>query len=84
MCPHTSVGYLAMDEFVYENDLNPLYMNGIILSTAHPVKFGEVVEPLIQAHIHIPERLKSIISGKKQSITMSASFDVFKTWLMNK
>ncbi|MDB5226788.1 MAG: thrC [Bacteroidota bacterium] len=84
MCPHTSVGYLAMDEFVYENDLNPLYINGIVLSTAHPVKFGDVVEPLIQAHIHIPDRLKSIISGKKQSITMSPSFDVFKTWLMNK
>lgn len=84
MCPHTAVGYLGMDEFVYENDLNPYYINAIILSTAHPVKFGEIVEPLIEAHIHIPDRLKSIINGKKLSIPMSANFDVFKTWLMSK
>ena len=84
MCPHTAVGYLGMDEFVYENDLNPYYINSVILATAHPVKFGDVVEPLIEAHIHIPDRLKSIISGKKQSVLMSADFDVFKTWLMTK
>ena len=84
MCPHTAVGYLGMDEFVYENDLNPYYINGIILATAHPVKFGDVVEPLIEAHIHIPERLKSIINGKKQSVLMSVDFDIFKTWLLSK
>ena len=84
MCPHTAVGYLGLDEFVYENDLNPYYINGIILATAHPVKFGEVVEPLIEAHIHIPDRLKSIINGRKLSIPMSANFDVFKTWLLSK
>lgn len=84
MCPHTAVGYLGMDEFVYENDLNPYYINAVILSTAHPVKFGEVVEPLIEAHIHIPDRLKSIISGKKQSVLMSPNFDVFKNWLLTK
>ena len=32
----------------------------------------------------ILESLKSIISGKKQSVLMSADFDVFKTWLMTK
>ena len=84
MCPHTAVGYLGMDEFVYENDLNPYYINSVILATAHPVKFGDVVEPLIEAHIHIPERLKSIINGKKQSVLMSADFDIFKTWLLSK
>jgi threonine synthase len=84
MCPHTAVGYLGMDEFVYENDLNPYYINSVILATAHPVKFGDVVEPLIEAYIHIPERLKSIISGKKQSVLMSADFDVFKNWLLTK
>ncbi|WP_396325465.1 pyridoxal-phosphate dependent enzyme, partial [Klebsiella pneumoniae] len=27
MCPHTAVGYLGMDEFVFDNDLNPYYIN---------------------------------------------------------
>lgn len=84
MCPHTAVGYLGLDEFVYENDLNPYYINGIILSTAHPVKFGDIVEPLIGEKVDLPERLQSIINGRKLSIPMSANFDVFKNWLLMK
>ncbi len=84
MCPHTAVGYLAMEEFVYENDLNPYFINSVILSTAHPVKFGNIVEPLIEAYIHIPKRLENIIKGEKLSIPMSPNFDAFKTWLMTK
>ncbi len=84
LCPHTAVGYLGMQEFIEEQDLNPLYVNAIVLSTAHPVKFGEVVEPLIQAFIKIPDRLQSILKGKKKSVLMSADFDVFKTWLLSK
>jgi threonine synthase len=83
MCPHTAVGYLAMEDFIYDNDLNPYYINSIILATAHPVKFGDVVEPLIEAHIHIPKRLENIINGKKQTVLMSANFDIFKNWLMS-
>ncbi len=84
MCPHTAIGYLGMEDFVFDNDLNPYFINSVILATAHPVKFGEIVEPLIEAHIHIPERLKSIINGKKLSVPMSANFDVFKNWLLAK
>lgn len=84
MCPHTAVGYLGMEKFVYENDLNPLYINSVILSTAHPVKFGDIVEPLIGQKVNIPERLQSIINGKKIAIPMSSNFEEFKTWLLNK
>ena len=84
LCPHTAVGYMAMDQFVDDNDLNPYYINSVILATAHPVKFGDVVEPLIGEKVEIPERLESIINGKKKSINMSANFDVFKMWLLDK
>lgn len=84
MCPHTAVGYLGMDQFVLENDLNPLFINAVVLSTAHPVKFGEVVEPLIGKKVEIPERLQNIINGKKQSIPMSTDFVGFKSWLLSK
>lgn len=84
LCPHTAVGYLGMEEFVYENDLNPLYINGIVLATAHPVKFGEVVEPLIGEEVSIPERLEHIIKGEKLSIPMTTDFSDFKHWLLNK
>ena len=63
MCPHTAVGYLGMENFVYENDLN-LYINSVILSTAHPVKFGSIVEPLIGQKLIYLSSLQSIINKK--------------------
>jgi len=84
LCPHSAVGYLGLDKFVNDNELDPTYINGIVLSTAHPVKFGEVVEPLIGKKVEIPERLKSIIDGEKLSIPMSADFNTFKSWLLSK
>lgn len=81
MCPHTAVGYLAMQDFLKNH---PEPTNAVVLSTAHPVKFGEVVEPLIGQAIEIPERLKSILVNDKKSISMSKEFSMFKEWLMNK
>ncbi len=81
LCPHTAVGYMAMNEFLSNH---PVSSNNIVLSTAHPVKFGEVVEPLIGQAIEIPERLKSILVNEKKSIPMSNDFSMFKEWLLNK
>jgi threonine synthase len=84
MCPHTAVGYLGMEQFIEENDLNPLEINAVVLSTAHPVKFGEVVEPLIGKKVEIPQRLQAIVNGEKKSIPMNADFEGFKNWLLTK
>jgi threonine synthase len=81
VCPHTAVGCLAMKDFLKSH---PEPSNAIVLATAHPVKFGEVVEPIIGKKIEIPERLKSILVNDKQSISMSKEFSMFKEWLMNK
>ncbi|HUH74024.1 MAG TPA: threonine synthase [Chitinophagales bacterium] len=80
VCPHTAVGYLAMKDFLKSH---PEPSNAIVLSTAHPVKFGEVVEPLIGKAVEIPERLKSILVNDKKSIPMNKEFSTFKDWLMN-
>lgn len=81
VCPHTAVGCLAMQDFLKSH---PEPSNAIVLATAHPVKFGEVVEPLIGKAVEIPERLKSILVNDKKSISMSKEFTMFKEWLMNK
>jgi len=84
LCPHTAVGVLGMNQFIDDEDLNPLYINAITLSTAHPIKFGEIVEPLIQDKIEIPERLKEIIKGEKVSLSQKATFEEFKSYLLNR
>ncbi|MCO5249662.1 MAG: threonine synthase [Chitinophagales bacterium] len=81
ICPHTAVGYLAMEAFLKDKS-EP--SNAIVLATAHPVKFGNVVEPLIGEKIEIPQRLSKMLKGEKQSIPMSKNFDDFKEWLMNR
>lgn len=81
LCPHTAVGYLAIKEFISTQNESS---NNIVLSTAHPVKFGEVVEPLIGEAVEIPQRLQEMLGNEKKSIPMSKEFEDFKNWLLNK
>lgn len=81
MCPHTAVGYLAMEAYLKET---AGAANAIVLGTAHPVKFGDVVEPLIGQKVAIPERLQKMLGTEKLSIPMSSKFADFKEWLMSK
>jgi threonine synthase len=81
MCTHTAVGYLGMDAYLSENPNSA--SNNIVLSTAHPVKFSEVVEPIIEDVIAIPERLKKAMGTNKMSTPMSADFNSFKNFLFH-
>lgn len=79
--PHGAVGYLALKSYMNEFGED---INGIVLETAHPVKFAEVVSPQIGEEVAIPERMKYLLEKEKMSIPMSADFEVFKAFLMNK
>lgn len=74
--PHGACGYEALKENLQPSE------TGIFLETAHPAKFKEKVETIINQDIDIPQRLKTFMSGKKQSIAMSKQFDDFKAFLM--
>ena len=54
MDPHTAVGYLALCDALEDEDSSTV---GVVLSTAHPAKFGEVVEPVIGREIELPPQL---------------------------
>ena len=51
--PHTAVGYQAL---VRELEERPGVL-GILVGTAHPAKFAEVVEPVVGTPLPIPEAL---------------------------
>ncbi|WP_109831458.1 threonine synthase [Reichenbachiella versicolor] len=59
--PHGAVGYLGLKE--YMNDY-PAEV-GVFLETAHPAKFGDVVEPIINEPVVMPDRLKAYAEGTK-------------------
>ena len=60
MDPHTAVGYLALRDALAGEADDTL---GVMLSTAHPAKFGEVVESVIDREIELPPQLAERLDG---------------------
>jgi len=65
--PHTAVGYLGLNK--YHKDFNKNAV-GIILSTAHPSKFSECIEPAIGQSIPIPERLNECLDKRMYKMSL--------------
>ncbi len=78
--PHGAVGYLAAKEFVkdYGNDFNI-----VVLETAHPSKFPEIVNDALRINVKIPERLKAYLNKEKHSVKISGSYDDFNDYLLS-
>ena len=80
MDPHGSVGYLGLKKYLKEMGNQ---VKGIFLETAHPAKFGEVVEPIIKKEIKIPQQLQKFQNKTKKSLYMKNDFNIFKDFLYN-
>jgi threonine synthase len=77
--PHGAVAYAALERYLQEHNSD----KGIILETAHPVKFYDVVEPVIGQTVETPEPVKEILNKKKVSEKMKPDFDAFKEFLLS-
>ena len=75
--PHGACGYQALKDGLKANEA------GIFLETAHPAKFLETVENILDRKIEIPLPLQEFMKGAKQSIELDKSFASFKAFLMN-
>lgn len=67
--PHTAVGWSALESALPKND----GAYGIVLGTAHPAKFGEVVEPALGRNIPLPQELACHLDKPVQSEPLAAS-----------
>jgi threonine synthase len=77
--PHGAVGYLALERYLQQHPSS----RGMILETAHAVKFYDVVEPVLNKKIDLPEAVKRIINLQKESSTINSNYDELKNALMN-
>ncbi|HEV8511916.1 MAG TPA: threonine synthase [Cyclobacteriaceae bacterium] len=75
--PHGAIGYLGLKKYQSQNLENV----GVVLETAHPAKFLDVVESTLQTKLEIPDGLKFFLSKKKTSISCNADFNSFKNLL---
>ena len=76
--PHGACGYQALKE-----GLNP-GETGFFLETAHPAKFKDTVDGILNSDIEIPAKLQAFMQGTKQSIPMTKDFTSFKAYLLSK
>jgi threonine synthase len=79
MDPHGAIGYLGLKEYVKESGKDA---TGIFLATAHPAKFIEVVNDIIEKDVEIPARLQEVANKKKESIVIENDFEKLKSFLL--
>jgi len=91
--PHGAVAFAAAEIFLANEakvntnaNTNANAQNhthrAIILETAHPVKFPEVVEEAIGEKIEVPASVQFLLDKAKVSIPLAANYPAFKQWMM--
>jgi len=76
--PHGAVGYLALKKYLQTQGDG----KGFFAETAHPVKFYDVVEPVINKKIKLPEAVAKIIDKEKIAVPIDTDFNQLKSYLM--
>ena len=76
--PHGALGYAALKKYLQQHPGN----KGFFLETAHPVKFYDVVEPIIQQPVPLPASVNELLKLKKNSVTMNAKYEELKEYLL--
>ena len=85
--------FIAAEQFLSEQQVNiktnsttefAFNAGAIILETAHPVKFPEVVEEAIGKALSIPASVQNLFEKEKVSIPLAPNYTAFKNWMLNK
>jgi threonine synthase len=76
--PHGAVGFRALDQYLQSYP----DQKGIVLETAHPVKFYDAVEPVIGQSVPIPATIQHQLTLEKNSIKMEANSESLKSFLL--
>ncbi len=75
ICPHTATATYAYQQLDQEERQNS---DWVIVATAHPAKFEQIVEPLIGRDIPLPEPLLRIQSKPSRSVPIDAELKSLK------
>lgn len=78
--PHSAVAFASLEQYLKENPGK----KGLILGTAHPVKFPDAVENAIQTKIEIPKSLRALMKKEKKTVEINSDFEELKRFLLDK
>jgi threonine synthase len=77
--PHSAIAYKGLRD-TFTNVGRPKCA-GVFLATAHPAKFGEVVEPVIGRAPDLPPPLADALARPRQVLRLEASLDAVRSTL---
>lgn len=88
--PHGAVAYLGLEKFRKsfdsaqddKSDKEGGDFIGVLLETAHPAKFVEVVEDVLKEKVEIPEKLEAFNKREKKSVEFPVDFEAVKNYLI--
>jgi threonine synthase len=72
--PHSAVAFASLEDWLV---LHPS-KKGIIMGTAHPIKFPDVVEQAVSAPVAMPARLKELLQRPKKAYPLEPTYAAFK------
>lgn len=78
--PHGAIGYLGLKKYL--NNFKSSNTVGVFLETAHPIKFLNIVEEVLQKKIDIPIAVSKMLNQKKVSIKIETYKDL-KNYLIS-
>ena len=76
--PHGAVAYRALEDYLQTSTNS----KGIFLETAHPVKFYDVVEPVIAQTVAVPDSIKEQLTKEKKSTLIGVGVEELKRFLV--
>ena len=77
--PHGAVGFFALNQYLS----NHPGQQGFILETAHPVKFYDVVEPVINEKVPLPPVVEAQMSLAMKKTTIAVDSALLKGFLLS-
>ncbi|HUX51524.1 MAG TPA: threonine synthase [Spirochaetia bacterium] len=80
--PHTAVGVRAAER-LYHRELDSV-VDVVVLSTAHPAKFSEIVAQATGAEPELPEALARVIHRQKHSVPVGNTVEELKQFLTSR
>ena len=78
MCPHTTVGHMAMGEF--SADIDEDFIK-VTVATAHPAKFADSVERIIRSDVEMPKALSDIFDREPRVHNMAPTLGALADYL---
>ena len=74
--PHTAIAYLGLKK-------SRATVPGILVATAHPAKFPDIVRRACGVEVEIPQQLRVCMGKKKQSIRINNDVSELKELLLS-